>query len=118
MLPIHRRRIDGEVVTMSPIGRRHSACVSAATQALVLAARTTAIVQPQGPIRLDRFNEPQPDLMLLRPTADFYPSYHPGPDAVLLVVEIADSSPPYDREVKAPRLLPSCVVPADAFLIE
>ena len=155
--------IDGEVVTMSPIGRRHSACVSAANQALVLAAGTTAIVQPQGPIRLDRFNEPQPDLILLRPTADFYASHHPGPDAVLLVVEIADSSLRYDREVKAPRyaawgvpeywladlnanlllrytspvngaytvsdslrrgesiaprLLPSCVVPVDAFLIE
>ena len=34
--------IDGEVVIMSPIGRRHSACVSAATQALVLAGGTRA----------------------------------------------------------------------------
>ena len=155
--------IDGEVVIMSPIGRRHSACVSAATQALVLAGGTNVIVQPQGPVRLDRFNEPQPDLMLLRPRPDFYASQHPGPDDVLLVVEIADSSLRYDRDVKAPlyaawgvpeywladlkhnllmrystpmegaftssdrlsrgesvapRLLSSCVVPVDAFLIE
>jgi Uma2 family endonuclease len=155
--------IDGEVVLMSPIGRRHSACVSAATQALVLAGGTSVIVQPQGPVRLDRFNEPQPDLMLLRPRADFYASQHPGPDDVLLVVEIADSSLRYDRDVKAAlyaawgvpeywladlgsnvlrrhlapeqgvfnvsdqlrrgdsiaaRLLPSCVVPVDTFLIE
>jgi Uma2 family endonuclease len=93
--------IDGEVVAMSPIGPRHSACVSRATQALVLAARESAIVQPQGPVRLDRFNEPQPDLMLLRPRADFYASRHPGPADVLLVVEIADSSLRYDRSVKA-----------------
>jgi Uma2 family endonuclease len=155
--------IDGEVVIMSPIGRRHSACVSAATQALVLAGGTSVIVQPQGPVRLDRFNEPQPDLMLLCPRADFYASYHPGPGDVLLVIEIAESSLRYDREVKAPlyaawgvpeywladlkhnllmrystpvggaftssdrlsrgdtvapRLLPSCVVPVDAFLIQ
>jgi Uma2 family endonuclease len=155
--------IDGEVVIMSPIGRRHSACVSAATQALVLAGGTSVIVQPQGPVRLDRFNEPQPDLMLLRPRPDFYASQHPGPDDVLLVIEIADSSLRYDRDIKAPlyaawgvpeywladlkaallwrysgpqngvftvidelrrgdsiapRLLPRCVVPVDAFLIE
>ena len=41
--------IDGEVVTMSPIGRRHSACVSAANQALVLAAATTAIFRRSWP---------------------------------------------------------------------
>ena len=93
--------IDGEVVTMSPIGPRHSACVSRANQALVLAARETVIVQPQGPVRLDRFNEPQPDLMLLLPRTDFYASRHVGPDDVLLVIEIADSSLRYDRELKA-----------------
>jgi Uma2 family endonuclease len=93
--------IDGEVVAMSPIGPRHSACVSRANQALVLATGGRAIVQPQGAVRLDRFNEPQPDLMLLRPRADFYASRHPGPADVLLVIEIADSSLRYDRMVKA-----------------
>ena len=93
--------IDGEVVTISPIGRRHSACVSSANQALVLAAGTSAIVQPQGPVRLDRFNEPQPDLMLLKARSDFYASHHPGPSDVLPVVEIADSSLRYDTDTKA-----------------
>jgi Uma2 family endonuclease len=94
--------IDGAVVTMSPIGPRHSACVSSANQTLVLAAGTSVIVQPQGSVRLDRFNEPQPDLMLLKPRSDFYASYHPGPSEVLLVIEVADSSLRYDREIKAP----------------
>lgn len=93
--------IDGEVVAMSPIGPRHAACLSRATRALVVAVGGSAIVQPGGPVRLDRFNEPQPDLMLLRPRADFYASAHPGPHDVLLVVEIADSSLRYDRDRKA-----------------
>lgn len=99
--------IDGQVVTMAPIGPRHTGCVSAATRALVLAAGDAAIVQPQGPVRLDRFNELQPDLLLLRPRPDFYTSAHAGPDDVLLVVEIADTSIRYDREVKA-RLYAAC----------
>lgn len=94
--------IDGDIVTMSPIGPRHAACVSSGIRALVLAAGESAIVQPQGPVRLDRFNEPQPDLLLLRPRADFYASGHAGPDDVLLVIEVADSSLRYDRDVKAP----------------
>jgi Uma2 family endonuclease len=113
-------------------------------------------------VRLDRFNEPQPDLLLLRPRDDFYATRHPGPADVLLVIEISDSSLAYDRGRKAglyaewgvteywvadlphnllwryvapedgtfrsvvsygpglslsPHALPSCVVPAEAFLI-
>ena len=93
--------IDGEVVVMTPIGPRHNACVSGANQALVRAAGDAAIVLPQGSVRLDLHNEPQPDLVLLKPRADFYASRHAGPADILLVVEIAASSIAYDREVKA-----------------
>ena len=36
--------------------------------------------------------EPEPDLVLLRPRADFYSSRHGSPEDVLLIIEIADSS--------------------------
>jgi Uma2 family endonuclease len=52
-------------------------------------------------VRLDFHSEPQPDLVLLKPRADFYASRHAGPADILLVVEIAASSIEYDREVKA-----------------
>jgi Uma2 family endonuclease len=39
--------------------------------------------------------------VLLRPRADFYASRHPGPADILLIVEVADSSIDYDREVKS-----------------
>jgi Uma2 family endonuclease len=93
--------IDGDVVAMTPIGARHNACVTRTTRALVMAAGDDAFVQPQGSVRLDLYHEPEPDLVLLRPRGDFYASRLPGPEDILLVVEIADSSIDYDRDVKA-----------------
>ena len=94
--------IDGEIIVMSPIGSRHSACVACANRALINAVGEKAIVQPQGSVRLDLFYEPEPDLVLLRPQADFYATRYRTPDDVLLVIEIADSSLAYDRDMKAP----------------
>ena len=93
--------IDGDIIEMTPIGPRHSACVGSATRALVRAAGDTAIVLPRGSVRLDPYSEPQPDLVLLRPKADFYASRHAGPEDILLVIEIANSSIGYDRGMKA-----------------
>lgn len=92
--------IDGEVVAMTPIGPRHNAAVNRGTRALVLAAGSDAVVQPQGSVRLDFYDEPQPDLVLLRPRTD-YASHLPGPADILLIVEIADSSLEYDRDLKS-----------------
>jgi len=94
--------IDGEVVAMSPIGSRHSACIDRATRALVILLMDRAIVRVQSSVRLNRYNEPEPDLVLLRPQADFYASRIPGPADIFLIIEVAESSVDYDREVKAP----------------
>jgi Uma2 family endonuclease len=56
----------------------------------------------QNPIRLSQHSEPQPDLALVKPRADFYADSHPGPDDILLVIEVADTSAGYDRSVKVP----------------
>jgi Uma2 family endonuclease len=47
-------------------------------------------------------SEPQPDVALLKPRPDFYAGLHPGPDDVLLLVEVMEHSAAYDREVKVP----------------
>jgi Uma2 family endonuclease len=94
--------IDGEVIEMSPIGSRHAACVDRLNQLLSLLLGKHLIVRVQNPIRLDEYSEPQPDLCLLQPRADFYAQAHPTPADVLLVVEVADSSAGFDREVKLP----------------
>ena len=93
--------IDGEIIAMTPIGPRHCASVDRANRAFVTTAGDSAIVRVQGSVRLDLYSEPEPDLVLLRPRQDFYSSRHPGPADILLVIEIADSSIDYDRDVKS-----------------
>lgn len=93
--------IDGEIVEMAPIGSAHSGTTNRLTSLVGrLAADGRVVASIQGPLRLDPFNEPQPDLMLLRPRADFYRASHPSAADVLLLVEIADSSLAYDRGPK------------------
>ena len=92
--------IDGDVVAMTPIGARHCAAVDRTNRAMVMQAGDKAIVRVQGSVRLDLYHEPEPDLVLLRPKPDFYASGHPGPADILLIVEIAESSIDYDRDVK------------------
>ena len=65
-------------------------------------ARGHALVSVQDPIRLPPHSEPEPDIALLRPRSDFYAGSHPGPEDVLLIVEVADTSLEYDRETKSP----------------
>ena len=93
--------IRGEILQMSPIGKRHQAAVDGATRWMVRLAGDDAIVRPQGTVELERFSAPQPDFALLRPRDDFYSHKHPGPSDILLIIEVADSSLEYDTTVKA-----------------
>jgi Uma2 family endonuclease len=92
--------IEGELVAMSPIGSEHSGTVNAITQCLVEAIGRRGIVAVQNPVRLDDLSEPQPDFSVLKPRADFYRRATPLPHEVLLIIEVADSSLAYDRNVK------------------
>lgn len=95
--------IDGEIIDMAPIGQGHAATVNRLNRALVLAFGDRAIVSVQNPLRLNRFNEPQPDVAVFRPRDDFYATgERPGPADTVLVIEVADTSLRYDRFVKLP----------------
>lgn len=94
--------IDGEILHMAAIGSPHGGCVSRINRLFVLATGKRAVVSVQNPVRLGPHSEPQPDLALLRPRDDFYARAHPGPDEVWLVVEVADTTLGFDREVKIP----------------
>jgi Uma2 family endonuclease len=94
--------IDGEVMDMAPIGSRHASVVKRLNALLVQAVGARAVVSVQDPIRLGLRSEPQPDLALLAPRADFYAGALPGAADTLLVIEVADSTSAYDRQIKAP----------------
>ena len=90
--------IDGEIIEMAPIGSTNGGKINRLTSLVArLAADGRVIASVQSPLRLDPYNEPQPDLMLLMPRADFYEFSHPTAADVLLLVEVADSSLAYDR---------------------
>jgi Uma2 family endonuclease len=99
----HVELIDGEIIDMVPSGSLHWGKTIRLTRHFArVVADGHALVGVQGPLRLDSFNEPEPDLLLLRPRADDYEGRHPSPADVLLVIEVADSSLVYDRSVKVP----------------
>jgi len=94
--------IKGDVVEMTPSGSRHAAAVAWLDAWLHQAVGRAALVFVQNPLELDPRSEPQPDLMLLRPRPDYYAGALPTPAAVLLLIEVADTSLEFDRQVKAP----------------
>lgn len=91
--------IEGEVLEMAAIGRRHAGCVNRLTRLFTQGAGSRAVVSVQNPIQLGELSEPEPDLTLARTREDFYSEGHPAPGDILLLVEVTDTSHRYD-EVK------------------
>ena len=94
--------IDGEIVQMAPIGSYHAACVDTLSNLFREMLGRRVIVRVQNPVRLGERSEPEPDIALLRPRSDAYRDAHPGPDDVMLIVEVSHSTVEYDRDVKTP----------------
>lgn len=94
--------LDGEIVAMTPIGITHASCVDRLNHLLVSRFGERAIVRVQNPVRLGRYTEPQPDFSLLKWRDDGYSTGHPGPEDVLLLIEVSDTSVNSDRAVKLP----------------
>ena len=61
-----------------------------------------AILSPQNPVLLADRSQTQPDMAVLRTRTDFYRNSHPVPDDVLLLIEVADTTLSYDRNIKVP----------------
>lgn len=94
--------INGEILEMSPIGRRHKGTVDRVTDIFVPQVHGKAIVRVQSSIVLTDGEEPEPDIAVLRYRDDFYTQSDETPADVLLIIEVADTSEGYDRLTKAP----------------
>ncbi|HIE29840.1 TPA: Uma2 family endonuclease, partial [Candidatus Poribacteria bacterium] len=95
--------IDGVIGEMSPKGTRHTTSVSNLTNLLPLLLEGEALIRVQDPILLDDNTEPEPDMAVVKSYEGAYVESHPRPDDVLFLIEVADTSLEYDREVKIPR---------------
>jgi Uma2 family endonuclease len=94
--------LDGEIFDLAPITPPHGGATRRLNHWFSSIASDRWIVAIHSPLRLNDYSEPEPDLMLLRTTPDFYGSRHPGPNDVFLLIEVADTSLDIDREKKLP----------------
>lgn len=95
--------IHGEIFLLHPIENPHASSVRRLLNNLTLRLGDRVVVDAQNPILLSRQQTvPRPDITILRPKEDFYAAGTPQPEDILLVIEVADSTSPYDRTVKVP----------------
>jgi Uma2 family endonuclease len=94
--------IRGQIIKMSPIRSLHASIVDILNESLVLLLHKKAKVRIQNPIRIGQYSEPEPDIVVVKYRKDSYRTRHPRPEDVLLVIEVADSSLHFDKEVKMP----------------
>jgi Uma2 family endonuclease len=92
--------IQGEIIKMSPIGRRHYAFVNNLSRLLIMALDDRAIVAVQGPIVLADDTEPEPDLAIIRRRTPSYKDREAHTEDAFLLIEVAESSLAYDRSTK------------------
>jgi Uma2 family endonuclease len=98
----HVELLGGEIVCMAPIGISHANLVSFLLNWFARRLPEAFHIRVQDPIRLPPKSEPEPDIAIVRGPVGSYSHAHPGPADVLLLIEVADSSLAYDRDVKGP----------------
>ena len=92
--------IRGEIVEMSPIGKRHHAFVNNLNRLLTVPLADRAIIAVQGPIALADDTEPEPDLAVIRRRPVSYKDREAYAEDAVLIIEVAESSLAYDRRTK------------------
>lgn len=92
--------IDGEIITMSPIGPLHVDTVMLLTELLAQQVAGLARISVQNPVQLPNNSQPQPDITLVR--YDRYRGRLPVPDDIFVVIEVSDSTLAFDRDTKLP----------------
>lgn len=107
--------VDGLLFKKMSIGSPHAALVNALNFALSRRLGGQAIIAIQNPLAINEYSEPEPDVSLLKLRQDFYRAAHPGPQDVLLVVEVADTSLVSDLNAKIPLYAAADV--AEAWLV-
>lgn len=98
--------LRGELVQMSPQGPLHAHVATCLGHILFKALGERAWVRLHSPLAVSDDSEPEPDLAVVPRTG--YRGEHPT--SAYLVIEVADSSLPRDRGIKA-KLYAECGIP-------
>ncbi|MFT4760031.1 MAG: Uma2 family endonuclease [Paraglaciecola sp.] len=92
--------IHGEIIKMSPIKSSHAGIVNCLNRFLILNLLDTASIISQNPLSISDTLEPGPDVMIAKSRQDEYKTAHPPTEDVYSIIEVADSSLFYDRQIK------------------
>ncbi len=92
--------IDGYLVRKLPKKPPHAWTVEAADDRLHPILPPGWFICQEEPERIPRFDEPEPDLSVIRGNRDRYRSRHPAPRDISVLVEVADTTLDRDRGVK------------------
>ena len=93
--------LSGNIIKMSAKGTAHTSALGRTDRLLQDLFGNLAWVRMQDPIALDDNSEPEPDIALVRIDPFDYATHHPTPSEVYLIIEVADTSLTFDREIKA-----------------
>ena len=80
--------IEGELITMAPMGNWYAFVVSELHRMLLLGLGERAVVRSQTPLVLGDDSEPEPDVLVLRWREDQYRDALPQASDVQLLVEV------------------------------
>lgn len=94
--------IRGEILKKWRKSSHHAGTVNNLAKLTILALCEKAVVSVQNPISINDYSEPEPDIVVAKRKKDMYSSAHPRPEDVFLLIEVADSSLSFDRNVKTP----------------
>ena len=94
--------INGNIITMSPVGSRHLATVNRFIRPFTKIVSDDYILSIQNPVGINDISEPEPDVAILHFREDFYETKKPTPQDVPLIIEVSDTTLEKDRKVKLP----------------
>ena len=93
--------LSGNIITISAKGTANTSATRRTANLLRDILGNQVDVYYKSPIALDNNSEPEPDIAIVRIDPFDYATHHPTPSEVYLIIEVADSSLTFDREIKA-----------------
>ena len=94
--------INGEIIEIGPIGSKHAAIVEKTKDQLYKTLFGKVIIRIQNPIETNKYSELEPDIAVVQFRSDYYVDAHPNKNEIFLIIEVADTSIEYDKEIKLP----------------
>ncbi len=92
--------INGWLVKKMTTRPPHVVAVDAVRESIAAILPPGWWLREEKPVRIPDFDEPEPDISVVRGQRRDYRSFHPGPGDIVLLVEVSDTSLAWDRREK------------------